>query len=228
MMANKNEITSGKLESKFNAFLGANKKILIIVAVAIVVAVLGLWIGLSVADNKADAAQLAIDNLQATYSEWNFLEDKTTAEALSKKESLVGDLSAIASKSGKSYPILKASYLLGLVKYEEGAYAEALDHFVAVAEKGRGTYLGSLGLYNAGVASEQLGNPDKAMEFYQSLYDTYGADAAEAPKALFSIARLHEAKNNIDLAKAVLQQLADEFTASEYAKLAKSRLVVLQ
>lgn len=228
MMANKNEITSGKLESKFNAFLGANKKILIIVAVAIVVAVLGLWIGLSVADNKADAAQLAIDKLQATYSEWNLLEDQTTDEAVATKESLVGELSAIASKNGKSYPVLKAKYLLGLVKYEDGAYAEALDHFVAVAEKGSETYLGSLGLFNAGVASEQLGNPDKAMEYYQSVYDTYGADAAEAPKALFSIARLHETNSNIDLAKAVLQQLADEFTASEYAKLAKSRLVVLQ
>jgi tetratricopeptide (TPR) repeat protein len=228
MMANKNEITSGKLESKFNAFLGANKKVLIIVAVAIVVAVLGLWIGLSVADNKADAAQLAIDNLQATYSEWNLLEDQTTDEAMATKEALVGELSAIASKSGKSYPVLKATYLLGLLKYEDGAYAEALDHFVAVSQKGSGTYLGSLGLFNAGVASEQLGNPDKAMEYYQSVYDTYGADAAEAPKALFSIARLHETNNNIDLAKAVLQQLADEFTASEYAKLAKSRLVVLQ
>lgn len=228
-MAKKNETTtSGKIESKFNNFLIAKKKLLIIVAVAVLVIVAGLWIGLSIADSRADNLQLSIDNLQRTYSEWTYLEDKTTSEAQSMKDSLETELSDLASKGGKSYPVLKAEYLLGLISYEDGAFDVALDHFLTVAEKGSQTYLGSLALFNAGVASEQFGEIGRALEYYQSVYDTYGSEAAESAKALFSVARLHEAQGNNDLALAVFQQLADEFSASEYAKLAQTRLVMLQ
>lgn len=229
-MAKKTETTtsSARLASKFNAFLVAKKKILIIIAAAIVLIVVGLWIGLSVADNRAEDLQIAIDNAQRTYSEWAFHEDKSSAEAQALRQSIVEDLSALAQKGGKSYPVLKAEYLLGLVRYEEGAYNEALEYFTQVAQKGSGTYMGSLALFNAGVASEQMGDNAKALEYYQSVYDTYGSDAAEAAKALFSVARLQERAGNNELARAVLQQLADEFAASEYAKLARSRLVVLQ
>lgn len=228
-MAKTTETTSsGRLANSFNAFLVAKKRLLIIIAAAILLAVAILWISLSVADNRAEDLQVAIDNAQRTYSEWVFLEDKSSAEGQSMRESLVEDLSQLAQKSGRSYPVLKAEYLLGLISYEEGAYNEALENFLAVSQKGSGTYLGSLALFNAGVASEQLGDHMNALEYYQRVYDTYGSDAAESAKALFSVARLHERAGNTELARAVLQQLADEFAASEYAKLARSRLVVLQ
>lgn len=228
-MAKKEEVTtSGKLESKFNSFLVAKKKLLIIVAVAIVVIVAGLWIGLTVADNRADALQLSIDNLQDTYEQWSYLEDKSTADAQSTKDSLVAELTDLSQKGGKSYPVLKSEYLLGLIAYEDGSYEEALDHFESVHDRSGDTYLASLSLYNAGVASEQAGDTDTALAYYQAVYDTFGNEAAESAKALFSVARLHEANGNVDLARAVFQQLADEFSASEYAKLAQSRLVILQ
>ncbi|MDD3822826.1 MAG: tetratricopeptide repeat protein [Sphaerochaetaceae bacterium] len=228
-MTNTNEPKSaGKLESKFNAFLGAHKKLLVIIAAVIVVAVVALWIGLSVADKNADAAQLRIDNLQKTYMTWSTAEDKTSPDATQAKSDLMAGLQELSGKGGVSYPVLKATYLLGLVAYEEGAYADALAHFMVVGDRGKDSYLGSLALYNAGVTSEQLGDMAKALEQYQAVYDRYGADAAESPKALFSVGRLHEANGNGDLAKAVFQQLADEFAASEYAKLARSRLIALQ
>lgn len=228
-MAKVKEITNpGKAENAVNRFLGANKKILIIVGTVVVVALLGLWIGLNIADSNAEKLQVAVDELQVSYTEWAAMDDKTSAEALSAKDDLVAGLSELASKSGTSYPIVKAEYLLGLVLYTEEDYTQALSRFASAAQKGEGTYLGSLSLFNAGVASEQLGDTAKALEYYQSVYDKYGSEAPEAPKALFSVARLHEANNSIALAKAVFQQLADEYPSSEYAKLAQSRLVVLQ
>ena len=59
------------------------------------------------------------------------------------------------------------------------------------------------------------------------LIDEYGNNAAESPKALFGQARLQEKAGNIDLAKATFQQLADQFPSSEFAKLAKNKLVIL-
>ncbi len=228
MAKTKEKTTSGNFESKFNAFLGTYKRLIIIIAAVLVVALVGLGFGLKAVEKQADARQLTIDNLQKTYTEWAYSEDKTTTEAQATKEELVTDLSALAEKGGKTYPVLKADYLLGLIAFDEGEYATALEQFLSVFNRSKETYLGSLSLLNAGVSSEMLDDNLKAIEYYQQVYDTYGGEAAESPKALFSLARLHEANSNNDLAKAVLQQLADEFPASEYAKLAKSRLVVFQ
>ena len=228
-MAKKEETTgAAKLESRFNTFLLSHKKLLILVAVAIVVIVAGLWITLTVIDSRAESLQVAIDEAQKTYESWVFLEDKESEEAVDMLQGLTVDLNELADRNGKSYPVMKANYLLGLIAYEQESYEQARTQFLAVAQQGRGTYLGSLSQYNAGVTSEQLGDRQKALEYYQSVYDEYGNEAAESARALFSVARLHESAGNTDLAQAVLQQLADEFPASEYAKLAQSRLVILQ
>ncbi len=172
--------------------------------------------------------QLLIDNLQKSYTTWSSLEDKSSAEALKSFDSLVAELNALASKGGSKYPSVKAQYLLGMAYYGQENYEMALNNFLESAKKGKGTYMESLSIMNAAAVSEQLGNNVKALEYYQRVWDTFGNSAAEAPKALFSIARLHEFNGNITLAKAVFQQLADEFPTSEYAKLAKTRLVILQ
>ncbi|MHC1693333.1 MAG: tol-pal system YbgF family protein [Sphaerochaetaceae bacterium] len=227
-MANRKEsVSTGKIVNVFNNFLSANKKILIIIGIVLVVALIALWIGLSVSSAIAQKNQLAIDQLQVSYDAWVALEDKNTAEAKASYDELVSALSAMAGKGGAKYPVLKAGYLLGLVYYTNGDYQNALNRFADVAAKGSETYLAPLSLNNCGVTSELLGDTTKALEYYQKVYDTYGNDAAESAKALFSVARIHEANKEIELAKAVFQQLVDEFPASEYAKLAQSRLVLL-
>jgi len=219
---------SGKLVVTFSSFLGTYKKLLTIIGIVVVLALVALWIGLGVANSNAEKKQLAIDGLQADYTAWTALEDKTTAEATAAAEKLVAGLQDLASKEGSKYPELKASYLLAMIDYTNEELSTALEGFLKVADNGKETYLGPLSLNNAAVVSEQLGDNAKALEYYQRVYDTYGKETAEAPKALFNVARLQEASNNVALAKAVLQQLADEFPSSEYAKLAQSRLVVLQ
>jgi outer membrane protein assembly factor BamD (BamD/ComL family) len=213
MMANNMDTEkSGKLVVTFSSFLGTYKKLLTIIGIVVVLALVALWIGLGVANSNADKKQLVIDGLQADYTAWTALEDKTTAEATAAAEKLVAGLQGLASKGGSKYPELKASYLLAMIDYTNEKFSAALEGFLKVADNGKDTYLGPLSLNNAAVVSEQLGDNAKAL----------------APKALFNVARLQEASNNIALAKAVLQQLADEFPSSEYAKLAQSRLVVLQ
>ena len=137
------------------------------------------------------------------------------------------ELAALAKKRGKSYPVVKALYLQGLIAYQEEAYAEATTYFLSVVERNRDGYLAPLALFNAGVSSEQLGDSLKAIEYYQRVYDNYGNDAVESPRALFSLARLYEAEGEKELARAMFQQLSDEFPASEFARLAKNRLVTL-
>lgn len=229
MMANNMDTEkTGKLIVTFSSFLGTYKKLLIIIGIVLLLGLVGLWIGLSVADSNAEKKQLLIDGLEKDYTTWVALADKTTVEAKASAETLRSGLQALASKGGSKYPELKAGYLLAMVDYTNEDFAAALEGFLTVAADGKDSYFGPLSLINAAVASEQSGDKAKALEYYQRVYDSYGKETPEAPKALFNVARLQEANNNAALAKAVLQQLADEFPNSEYAKLAKSRLVVLK
>lgn len=221
---------TGKLLGKFSSFLGTYRKLILIIGIALLVGLVALWIGLVVADSNADKKQLLIDGLQADYTTWVALADKTTADAKASAETLVSGLQALASKGGSKYPELKAGYLLAMVNYTNEEFTTALEGFLKIADSGKDSYLGPLALINAAVASEQLGDKVKALEYYQRILDTYGNETPEAPKAYFNKARLLEANNEIVLAKAVLEELVGtiEFSNSEYVKLAQSRLVVLQ
>ncbi len=227
MAQTKEPMSPGKMERIFTGFLGKNKKVLIILGVAIVLILAGLWIGLSIADSTANKMQQAIDDLQVSFNTWVAMEDKTSQEAVSTQENLISELSSLTASRSNSYPSVKAAYLLGLMHYELGNFSQAREHFITASTKGAKTYMGSLSLFNAGVSAEGEGNVDLALEYYQQVYDMYGSEFAEGPKALFSVARLHESKQNRELAKAIFQQLIDEFASSEYAKLAQTRLVVL-
>jgi TolA-binding protein len=72
-----------------------------------------------------------------------------------------------------------------------------------------------------------MNNDALALEYYTKLIDEYGNNVAESPKALFGQARLQEKSGNTELAKATFQQLADQFPSSEFAKLARNKLVLL-
>lgn len=208
------------LDVKISSFIFAKKRWFYIGAIALVVVVLVLWISLSLSAKSKATNQFKIDQLQGQYD--SFISGDETVDSTNLEQSLLA-----LSKKGSKYPAVKALYLLGMMSYENEDYQTARTYFIESSQKGKGTYMASLALFNAGVASEQLGEDTLALEYYQSVYDQYGESSAEAPKALFGVARIYEKEGNRELAQAVFQQLADEFPASEYAKLAQVRLVTL-
>ncbi|MFA7128006.1 MAG: tetratricopeptide repeat protein, partial [Sphaerochaeta sp.] len=166
-----------------------------------------------------------IDQLETTYSEIQAMDSEEEGYQ-AKYDDLLAQLTDLASKNDK-YPALKAEYVLGMISFEKKEYQKAVDSFLAVHAKAEGNYLGSLSLSNAAASAEELGNDSLALEYYTQLIDEFGFTAAESPKALFGQGRLQEKSNNLDLAKATFQQLADQFPSSEYAKLAINRLALL-
>ncbi|MFA5513746.1 MAG: tetratricopeptide repeat protein [Sphaerochaetaceae bacterium] len=223
-MAKVDDITKGeKVQKKVTEFLNSNVKILICVGVALLLLIGILWLIIGLSDRASTAHQIKIDELQNSYRNYFYSSEKSDEEL----SALKGELQKLASKKKGSYPYLKAQYLLAMIAYDEGSYSEASDLFVSVSEKGQKTYLASLALFNAAVSKEVDGDIQSALEYYQNVYDKFGSDAPEAPKALYNIARLHENSGDLELAKAFLQQLADEYPYSEYGKLAKSKVAMM-
>jgi tetratricopeptide (TPR) repeat protein len=213
------------VEGKLNTFLGNNRKIVLIFCIVVLLAIVGVAVATSVNHNILSKQFDQIDQLSTTYSELQTM-DKDADEYQAKADELVAQLTELAGKN-KKYPALKAKYLLGMHAFDNDDYQQAMDYFLSLSTDAAGTYLGSLSLSNAATCAENLGDDDLALEYYTKIIDDYGNEAAESPKALFGQARLEEKKGNIELAKATFQQLADQFPSSEFAKLARNKLVLL-
>lgn len=230
-MSNKNdqkivETKSEKMQNGLSNFIIGNRKLLIIVGCAILVVLIALGVVLYMNDRNLEKQFTQIDSLQSTYTAL-MAEDATAEGYQAKMDSLVADLEALSVSGGKKYPGARAMYMLGLIYQDQADYQRAMAAFLDTHSRMSDTYLGSLALFNAGACAEDLGDDAKAMEYYQRVWDDYGNQAAESPKALFGIARLNEKAGDTELAKATFQQLADEFPSSEYAKLAQNRLLLL-
>ncbi len=214
-----------KIESAMNRFLAKYLKAGAVVLIVIIVAIIGLGIGSSVSKKSKQAQFDQIDQLQSAYQAYAVM-DSEDASYQKAYDDLVSGLKALEAKS-KGYPAQKATYTLGMLAFEKEEYQEALDAFKKVYDSAKQTYLGSLALANAAASAENLGNDSLALEYWTRIIDEYGFTAAESPKALFGQARLQQKSDNLDLAKATLQQLVDQFPTSEFAKLATNSLAVL-
>lgn len=230
MKKNKSEdITSSeKLAAKTESFFAKNAKLISIICIAIVVVVIIVAIATAVVSNNKNSNAEAAYDLEVAYYSLATM-DESAADYQSSVDTFLSDADALIAKGGSSYPVLKAEYLKGLYYFSAGDYQSALSSFEDVASKSNGSYLGSLSLANAAAAAENSGNQTLALEYYNRIWDDYGTDAAESPKALFNVARIYEEQGDSELAKATYQQLVDQYSASqsEYAKLAASRVVVL-
>lgn len=225
---NKSLTSSEKLAAKTEGFFSKNYRLLIIILCIIVVALVALGAWSIVSRNTNERIATAVYDLESNYNSLLLMDD-TSAEYSSASSQLVSDAEAIiAEAKAGEYASLKANFILGLYYFDQGDYENARSCFETVANQGQGTYFGSLGLANAAASSENAGDQNGALELYNRIWDEYGTEAAESPKALFNAARIYEEQGDTELAIATYSQLADQFYSSEYAQLASARLIVLE
>ena len=220
--------SSEKLAARTEGFFSRNYRLLAIIGVIIVLICIVAAVLTVVGGNNREAKADAVFALEQHYNSLLLL-DPASADYTSASSQLVSDAESIlVQSSADEYAALKANYILGLYYFDEENWADAQAAFEAVAENGSGTYLGSLALANAAASAENNGDPDTALVYYNRIWDDYGTQAPESPKALFNAARIYESQGDAELAAATYHQLADEFVSSEYAQLASSRLLVLE
>jgi hypothetical protein len=226
------EFETAEKTPKLEKFLAKYFKLLVCIVIAVVVALIVVAVVLNVSDNKKEANYLALDDLSRSYSSLQAM-DVTSAEYTTALNAFYSDADALSAKAGKSYPAYKAEYLKASQMFVEEDYQGALKIFESLSVSTHNIYLGPLCMLNAAVCAENAGDVDKALSYYNKIWDDYGYDTAVSPKALFNTGRIYEAKGKTDLAKAAYQQLVDEFqnpekgTDTEYARLALNRLQVL-
>lgn len=214
----KEELTSEqKIIGQVSTFFEKNRKLIIIAAIVIVVAIVGAIVAINVANSSKAKAQIKIASLEQRYGELILEENPDFSTLTSDLESMV---------KGSSYPSVKAAYLLGLVNYEQKNYSAAQSYFEKAYELNSKIYLASVSLINAAACAEDQGNTTKALELYNQVSSDY-PESGVAAKALFNAARIYMQQGNTQLAQASFAQVATSYPNSEYGKLAKNLATVL-
>ncbi|MCR5731760.1 MAG: tetratricopeptide repeat protein [Sphaerochaetaceae bacterium] len=217
-----------KVAEKTEKFFYNNWKKITIVCAVIAIALVILAVVTVMDNNKKEKQFTEVFNLEQGYNSILSLDNtsdefnKALADLNAKADALIAD--------ADGYPEIKAKYIKALAAMVAQDWNTAASSMEDVAVAAKDTYLVPAALVNAAVAYENAGSQDKALELYNKVWNDFGKDCPEGPKALFNVARIYEAKGDTELAKATYSQLVDTYlstTGSEYARIANARLITL-
>jgi tetratricopeptide (TPR) repeat protein len=210
------------IEHKLSAFLAKNAKVVITITATIVAVLVILLVVNVVSNNSSDAK---VDEFALVQTEYVTVlnADKESSDYQANIDASIAKF--VALEDVKGYVGEKSTFIVATNSFNNQDYQAALDDFLRISESATGTYFGSLALSNAITCAEELGDNAKVIEYCQSLIDTYGNEAAESPRTMFTLARTYESNGDAKLAQSQFQQLADQFPSSEYGKLAQNSLL---
>ncbi len=218
-MADFEEQTAGK---KLAGFIEKRKTVFITVLVVLICLLAGYVVFASVADkNKAKGLQ-AIDEI--TYELTDNSRDLSEEEIAERLATALEKASAYAGKGG--IVGARANMLCAEITYQQKNYSESADFWKAAAEKSKKSYLAPLCYFNLAVCHEETGNNDDAATYYKLAADN--KNFVMRTHAMFSYARILEAKGDYAGAAATYTELNDNFSGDSWADLGKSRLIALK
>lgn len=215
-----------KLAQKTDAFLGSNKKILVIILVVILLILVGVGIGTAIYSKNINSKYDELYNLEQSYSSLIVLDESSNEYNTAVSEFESEAEAFLQGNKIDSFLGARATLLLADVKFLEENWTESYELYLAVAEAHDDDYYGPLCYINAAVAAENNSDSNEALRLYTYVWDTYGVTCPQAPQALFNQARLEYANGSTDVARSIFEQLTSEFPNSSYSAIAESWLLL--
>ena len=205
--------------SAMDAFLSSNGKILLCVVVVAVVALVASIAGITIFDNAKVKQLAAIDKISyALTQKSSALSDE---ELNARRDNALNQLASYASK--KNVIGVRANMLIGDIQYQKKNFEEARSAYLLVASASPKAYTAPLAYYNAAECSENLGDNENAVAYYEKA-ESY-SDFMMLTHTIFNIGRIKEVSNDIEGAKKSYSKLAEKYPEDSWTKIAKSRLL---
>lgn len=226
----KDSTAAGQTEKKTFAdklaeFIAANRMLLIGIGIGIVVAIAAIGIYTAVSENTASASSRAMELAEQKLEAWsNETDEQKKADA---EKALFESLDEIAKKWPRTIAAQRALIRKAAVLNQKKEYAEAEKIALDAVSRNKNSYAAPIALELAAISAEEAGSIDTAIEHYTKLTKEYLKDNPVAPHALFNLGRLQESKSDYKAAVEAYKKLVSDFGTSEWALLAKNRLIWL-
>lgn len=226
-MTQKNEATSVviPLKAKIANFLQKNRNILIlsILAVAILLASLGIW-GAINSNNAVEYAK-KVEKLQQDFSDLQSESDEVKKKTLTLQ--FEKEINDVIAQSSVSYGLMKAYFISGSYKAYQKKWVEAALDFGKVFEKDPKSFFAPVSLANAASCYENAGNLIKSMEIYELFEKNFSDNKITFPEVLFNKGRVQESLKQKESAISSYKKLLEKFPDSNWTKLARDRIITL-
>jgi tetratricopeptide (TPR) repeat protein len=210
---------------KINNFITNNRKAIFTVICIIIAAFVVLIAYLAINDSINKKAITAMDELNGKYDDFTLYneEDYNTPEV----EALLAEIKPFAEKTG-GFAGSKAWTIIGDIYSGRKDWANAQEAWLSAAKKGNKTYLAPVALFNAATAAEEQGNLEQAIELLEKSV-AHKFEFPAAPRAQFSIGRLHETLGNKTAAAEAYRVILIKWPQMPlWQNLARSRIAVIE
>ena len=208
--------------SKLAGFIERNKKGFITVLGLLICALIGYIVVISINNKIKDKDLQSIDEITNTLTSGSSaLED---SEIELRRTVAIEQLSAFTSRNGIAGA--RANMLCADITFQQAKYEESAEFWKLAAKKAKKTYIAPLAYFNLGVCYEELGKIEDAASSYKLA--AYNKEFVMRAHALFSYSRVMEELGDYANAALSYTDLNDNFPESEWASLAKSRLIALK
>jgi TolA-binding protein len=212
-------------KEKLSQFLHAYKYVIIGIAGTLLAVLIATGIYTAVHQNRVEQSSQQAEELIAMLEDWRSAEEE---EKKSELETQIREKSAeIRDSYSGFFAAQRALMVLAQVEQTGENWKEAAGHYLELADSYESSYLAPVALMSAGVCKEEMGRLEEAISHYRRVHEQYAHSAPEAPHALFSIGRLYERQENTEEAKKAYNRLIDNFSASNWTKLARDRIIYL-
>jgi tetratricopeptide (TPR) repeat protein len=179
-----------------------------------------------VSSSMTENSSRAMEQVRTKIASWN--NESDAAKKTEIENAILADLDKVAKKWPKSFAAQQALFTKSSLYAVKADWVNAETASLEAAKRLPKTYLAPIALESAAVAAEEQGKADVAMEHYNKVIAQYKEDTPNLAHAYFSVARLSEAKSDWKAALENYGKLLSGFADSDWAKLAKDRVVYLK
>ncbi|HNP92315.1 MAG TPA: tetratricopeptide repeat protein [Rectinema sp.] len=211
---------------RFVDFISKNRRIIIGLGIAIVLIIVAIGIYTAVSGNIASASSRAMELADQKALQWSQETDEEKRAEI--ESSLIAELDSIAQKWPRTLAAQRALLRKAALLSQKKEYAEAEKTALEAYRRNKKSYVAPIALELAAVAAEEAGNTDAALEHYTLITKDYKKDNPAAAHAFFNLGRIKEAKGDYKGAIEAYNQLIASFGDSEWAMLAKNRVIYLK
>jgi tetratricopeptide (TPR) repeat protein len=210
------ELTAG---DRAALFIQNHRRPLLIMLAVIAVGIIGFIAAFSVINVLQKSAIVRVDEYAKRLAE-------TGDPASSEADGLLEELNDFAPKTF-GYSAGKAWSLIAEIRVARKEWALAEEAWFTASKKAPKIFLAPFSLFNAGVAAEEQGNLDKAIEYHTLCVEYSGLNPA-AVRAQFSIGRIQEQLNNTEEAIEAYRKVIENWSGNtNWSNLARSRIIAL-
>ncbi|MDE7141245.1 MAG: hypothetical protein K2O09_10935 [Treponemataceae bacterium] len=207
---------------KINAFLTRNRKVILTVCAFVAAAVIVGAVCVVVSARQTEKGLAKLDAI--AYALMQNAAELAGDDLASRQETALSALAALTGKGG--IVGTRANMLAADLYFQRKDYESAKDAWLKAAGAKKNAYTAPICRFNAAAAAENAGDLDTALDCYQKAADAAGFLLAD--HALFSVGRVYEAKQDFAAAAEAYRRLNDASPDSDWASLAKTRLIALK